>query len=389
MSRSYIVVAADMVTPTVLVLTLYHADKRRPITYRPGQYATMSFKRHGRPTPARCFSLTSDPLDRGWLQFGLRIEGNFTQAAAKHIKVGDTVTIDGPFGGFVLSPARDKIAVMMAGGIGITPFMSMIRNATKLQLDNQILLVYSSKTQDDVPFANELMQLEQANPNLHVVFTISTGPLSRFAGHRAVQGRVTPELLGNMLGGYYREKTFFICGPPPFMKSMTEELHRRHVTSSRIMTEVFSQSLPNEEVWIGQPSQIYALTALSMLLGIGVVTDHDFRTVLDKQAAQNSGGYVRDTKNTDTASSREQAIDQTIGDLITVGSDAETETGGPMVVGNGGQTPASSSSGSRTSTSSSSGSRSTSSSSSGSSSGTRTTSPTPSSSGGTTRPSRC
>lgn len=321
MSRSYKVIAADMTSPTTLVLTMFCVDKRKPITYRPGQYATISFHRHGRPTPARCFSVTSTPADKGWLQFGLRVAGNFTQAAAHNIKPGDVVTIDGGFGSFVLSPTRDRTVVFLAGGIGITPFMSLVRHAAKAGLSNDILLIYSSNNQNDVPFANELMSLEQQNPRFHVVFAISKGPLDRFAGHRAVSGRVTPELLDGMLANYYREKTYFLCGPGPFMEAMTAHLRSRKVPRVRIVTEEFTRGIPADTTWLGQPSQIYALTAVSMLLGTGMVIDHDFLAAAAKSQGTAEKSTVATTGTMET-SQREGAIDQTIGDLVTVNGDS-------------------------------------------------------------------
>lgn len=329
MEYKYRVIASQMITPTTLAITLHADGGKAGFPYQPGQYAALSFKNHARPTPARCFSMTSSPRDMGWLQFAMRVKGDYTSTAARHIHPGDEVTVEGPFGGFIMRPYRDQMAVLLAGGIGITPFMSMARYAASFQLSTDILLVYSCKTQDDIPFVAELTALEQQNPRFHVLFVIGDGPVDRLAGRYVARGRITGELLDNVLGRYYQGRTYFICGPLPFMESLEHNLRSRGVPKRRIMTESFSQQLaPKTSLLLGRPPQIYALTALSLVLGTGAVIEHDLgitRTALK--------GAVQMTKdNGAVGNSRETAVDQAIGSLQDGSPDAG-QPDGPTTIG--------------------------------------------------------
>src|SRR5665213_1716250 len=140
--HEYTVTSSQMSTESTLELFLHSNNKRlrRTLSYEPGQYAAISFMHNNRPTPARCFSITSSPTEQGLLQFGIRVHGNFTKTAMQSLIPGSKVIIEGPFGNFVFNAERDRSALMLAGGIGITPFISMLRYAARLQLPNDILL---------------------------------------------------------------------------------------------------------------------------------------------------------------------------------------------------------------------------------------------------------
>ena len=139
----YKLVRNEKISPSTQLITLVNDEPGRPFGFQPGQYAAISFKHNGKPTPARCFSIVSSPTDQETLQFSLRVNGHFTRAV-QDIKPGDIVKVFGPFGGFMLNTAHDKDVVMLAGGIGITPFISMIRYVSRLETDNKVSLLYLS-----------------------------------------------------------------------------------------------------------------------------------------------------------------------------------------------------------------------------------------------------
>ncbi|MGI0133336.1 MAG: ferredoxin--NADP reductase, partial [Candidatus Micrarchaeaceae archaeon] len=140
----YTVIDSKLTSPNTLVVTLYDNERRKPLTFEPGQYAAVSFlNKRNRPTPARCFSISSSPTEQGFLQFGIRVGGGFTKTAQRELAPGSKMIVEGPFGNFTFNATRDRSAMFLAGGIGVTPFLSMIRYATRLQLPNDIMLVYS------------------------------------------------------------------------------------------------------------------------------------------------------------------------------------------------------------------------------------------------------
>lgn len=283
--HKYIVQGVDQITPTTLLLTLKSKQDGSPFAFQPGQYAVINFYKKYRPSVVRCFSIVSSPTEQEILQFSMRTKGRFTKALTR-LKPGDNVDVRGPYGGFVFSTERDSRAVFLAGGIGITPFMSMVRYAAVTQAPNKIDLIYSCQTQDDVPFGEELKHLQQINPNFHVTFVIGQGPVDKFAGFQTAQGRISPELLAQFSNSETIVKpVFFICGPPPFMKAVASTLKSQGVRQEFIMTEAFSQG-PNRQTgkvknW---PLNMYILTGAGLAVASFIVMLSDLLKTLPPSA---------------------------------------------------------------------------------------------------------
>lgn len=308
--HKYRVSRNEHLTANTLLLTLTrNQNGSTPFSFQPGQYAAISFKRHKRPTAARCFSIVSSPTDQSTLQFSMRTAGRYTKALAS-LREGDEVKVRGPFGGFVFDDARDKDIVMLAGGIGITPFMSMVRYATATGRTNSILLLFSNRNQDDVPFAAELKLLQQRNPHFKVVFVIGEGPTDKFTGQAVAKGRITPELVDKVISGNYESNGFFICGPPPFMKGMTNVLHGKGVPGNRIMTEAFGQGSHRQTGKIRSwPFNIYVLSAVGVAVASLVVMIGDLIKTLPSSSLLGSSNT---TPLTSPVSTRQTDLDSLV-----------------------------------------------------------------------------
>jgi ferredoxin-NADP reductase len=291
--HKYVVQGVDQITPTTLLLTLKKDQVGSPFAFQPGQYAVINFYKKHRPSVVRCFSIVSSPTEQEILQFSMRTKGRYTKALTR-LTPGDAVTVRGPFGGFVFNKDRDLRTVFLAGGIGITPFMSMVRYAASAQAPNEINLVYSCQNQDDVPFADELKALQHKNPNFKVTFVIGQGPVDKFAGYQTAQGRITPELLDQFTSQNTAFKpTFLICGPPPFMKAVSSTLKSKGVQSSFILTEAFSQG-PNRQTgkvknW---PLNMYVLTSVGVGLASFIVMAVDLLKTLPPSSILGSKANV-------------------------------------------------------------------------------------------------
>lgn len=272
----YTVTSVNYVTPSILGLSLERQQGEKLFTFLPGQYATISFVKHMRPSAVRCFSIASSPNDQDILQFGIRIGGRFTKALTG-LSVGDSVVVGGPFGSFTFDSHTQRNIVMCAGGIGITPFMSMMRYATQLRLDNQLSLVCSVRSQNDIPYFDELKSLADQNPYLKLAFVVDSGGTDLIPyQHRIFTGRISPEVFDEVTGGDYNEPSFFICGPPPFMKGTASMLSGRGVSADRIITEAFSQG-PHKQTGRsrGWPFNIYMMGAVGSLVASVVVMSND------------------------------------------------------------------------------------------------------------------
>lgn len=273
--HTYIVHENAKITPSTLLLTLQRDEAERPIAFQPGQYAAIAYEKRGKLSHARCFSIVSSPTDQHLLQFSMRIRGRYTTALS-NLQKGDLVDVSGPFGGFVFDVTRDKKAVFIAGGIGITPFMSMLRYLSTLDADNDISLLYSCATQDDIPFEEELLSIQTEHPNLKVIFVIGNGPTDRLPTKHVATGRISAELLDEVTGKDYDDRRFFICGAPAFMKAMSSMLIGKGTPKTNILTEAFTQSSPKQtSILRSWPANVYALGAIGLALGTFVVMVSD------------------------------------------------------------------------------------------------------------------
>lgn len=266
--REYTVIGSEKNSPSTLVIALQDQTGRKPIDYLPGQFAAISFFSNHRPTPARCYSITSTPTTPGYLQFGIRVKSDFTKAAERNLVPGAKVIVEGPFGKFTYNTERDKSALLIAGGIGITPFISMVRYATHLQLNNDMLLLYSAHDQSDIPFLTDLEEITKTNYRVKVAMVISSGPVDRLRGFSVVQGHIDGKLLEQITSGVYGGRTYFVCGPTGFMSTISKTLLRAGVPTDRVLTEAFAQGdRSSKKLKHSLPLQVYSLTGLSLLLG--------------------------------------------------------------------------------------------------------------------------
>jgi len=308
----YRVARNERITPSTILLTLHKDAQSRPFAFAPGQYAAISFVQRGRPTPARCFSIVSSPTDPDILQFSTRTKGRFTNALAG-VPVGGEVIVRGAFGGFVFDSSRPSDTVLLAGGIGITPFMSMIQFASATQMKNKITLVFSCQTQDDIPFYNQITSLQSKNPNFNAVFVIGTGPTDKLSNQHVETGRISTELLDKLTASKYADKSFFICGPPPFMKAAVNMLRGRHTPGNNIITEAFSQG-PNRQTGAiaSWPLNVYSLGAVGLALGAAAIAVSDLLKALPPKALIESTNIAPILASTNT---RQQDLDALVNNL--------------------------------------------------------------------------
>lgn len=268
-------------TPTSFAVTLTRLDGTAFPPFAPGQYATLSFPGYRRLKGERSFSIASSPDDRLQLEFGVRVAGQYTTAMSR-VRQGDQAMIGGPYGRFTFDPARDHSAVFIAGGIGITPFLGMIRAATDQHLENDLTLLYSVRTLTDAPFAPEIDKLERINPQLRVIYAISDKQVP--AGSvRLIPGRITPDLLNLAVGGSPWGRSYFLCGPPAFMAAMTANLRAMGVSNAAIRTERFGVG-SSAIIERGTPIPKFTFAAwgvaAAMVFGTVASIEHSRRQVL-------------------------------------------------------------------------------------------------------------
>lgn len=252
-----------------LVLRVTPEDPDKTIEFTAGQYATIGFKVNGRPTPMRCFSFVGSPRTSE-LQFAMRPDGRFTSKVAQ-LEVGQKVNIQGAFGHFVIEELSDKNIVMLAGGIGITPFMSMLRWATEKKINKPITLIYSNHDKEHIPFNDEINELQIKNPNLRVVYLVTEGKHEE--ANKIFAGRPDIKLIKKLCSSRFQSSTFLICGPPAYMDKVADDLHLSKIKEEQIILESFEQK--STFGWklssLGIQAKTYLSVSLILVFMVGVI----------------------------------------------------------------------------------------------------------------------
>lgn len=240
----------------------------------------------------------------------MRIGGKFTHAIEK-LKEGDSVTVRGPFGGFVFDAPKQQNVVFCAGGIGITPFMSMLRFASTTNLKNNITLLYSVRNQNEVAYYEEIKQITSAHPNVRVFFVVGEGLIDKIhPSNQIFQGRINPEMLAKACNENYKDTTFFLCGPPPFMGAIVSMLKKSGAEADNIITEAFNQGKQKGK-GRGWPFNMYTIGAVGTFVSVGLVMTADLLKTIPESVLPEQ---LSSTKKA-SASSRQTEIDNLINSL--------------------------------------------------------------------------
>jgi len=156
----------------------------------------------------------------------------------KTMPLGSAVKLDGPSGDLTLHHDVKRTAVFLAGGIGITPFRSIVAQAAKEKLPHRIFLFYSNRRPEDAPFLDELQALEEENSNYRLVACMTEMAKS----HRSWQGE-SSQIHQEMLARYLTDAVspiYYIAGPPEMVKSLHTMIREAGVDDDSIRAEEFS-----------------------------------------------------------------------------------------------------------------------------------------------------
>ena len=226
-------------TPDVRTLRLMSADGGEfPFVYQPGQFINLQLIIDGKRVN-RSYSLASSPTRSDACELTIKREpsGLASKYIHEHLRVGDMLLVSGPSGKFIFTGDSSPGAVLIAGGVGITPVMSILRYLTDRAWKGPIHFLIVAKTEQDLIFRDELRWLQSRHPNLHVCITLTrTDPHSMWSGNR---GRATAELMTRVIPNL-TQLPVYLCGPNEMMDATTELLLKLGVPSSRIHTEAFS-----------------------------------------------------------------------------------------------------------------------------------------------------
>jgi ferredoxin-NADP reductase len=224
------------------------ANGRALPSFLPGQYLSLTVDIDGVRT-SRPYSISSSPTQTAYydLTVGRVKDGFVSNYLLDEVKVGDTLTTSGPLGNFYYNPLfHGQKLVFLAGGTGITPFMSMIRTFTDQNLDLDILLLYGCRSVKDALFLPELRRRAELHTNFKFELVLSE-PDSGDQGRRGlIDASLIKELVNDMAG-----TTFYICGPSAMQEFCTSQLESLGVRRRAIRREAFISpgDVLNDPAW--------------------------------------------------------------------------------------------------------------------------------------------
>ena len=231
-------------TPTVKTFRVVSAagDSPMPFTFVPGQFLNVAFSIGG-ARMNRSYSISSSPTERLYVELTVRREPR--GAVSRHIddllKVGDEFEASGPVGRFTFAGTEAESIVLIAGGVGITPMMSIARYLSAVSWPGHIFFFYTCRKQSDFIFRKELAALQQSNPKLLVTVTMSRPEGTDWAGPR---GHLTKELLTKTVPDIASRRVH-LCGPPSMMDATKAILTELGVPPEQVKTEAFGATKPS------------------------------------------------------------------------------------------------------------------------------------------------
>jgi ferredoxin-NADP reductase len=181
-------------------------------------------------------SLVSAPFEQE-LVVATRMRDSIFKRALKSLPIGGQAGLEGPFGSLALQNNRARPAVFLAGGIGITPFMSMLRQAAHDHLPQHLLLIYSNRRPEDAAFLAELQNLAQQHASFHLSPTMTDIAKSRQPWPGAT-GAITAALVSATIAGLHRP-VFYVVGPPGMVAAMRAVLEGVGIDDEDIRSEEF------------------------------------------------------------------------------------------------------------------------------------------------------
>ncbi len=215
-------------------------ESTKPLQFQPGQYAewTLAHENPDGRGNRRYFTISSSPTEKE-LQIGIKIfsdSSSFKKNLAA-MNVGNTITVSHATGDFLLPKDQTKKLVFIAGGIGITPFRSMIQYLLDKNEKRDIVLIYSNKTPEDVAYADVFDRAKQ-RLGIKVIYTISDSSSAQLATWQGRVGFVDKKLIETEVDDY-RERMFYISGPFAMVECFESMLKGMKVKHKNIKTDFF------------------------------------------------------------------------------------------------------------------------------------------------------
>lgn len=243
----------ELLSPDTKLFRFISAKPNKPLApFRAGQYIGLTVDINGVRT-SRPFSLASSPNQLSYYELGVRIKENgyVSPFLIENLKVGDILEASEPLGNLFYNPIfHGKDLVFIAGGSGITPFISLLRDISEKQLSLNIWLIFGCLTEKDILFKTKLDDIQKRRSNINIRYILSE-PDSDWKGE---SGFITRDKILNEIGTIAK-KYFFVVGNRAMYEFVREELNALGIPHHRVYYEAFGVPDDITKV-IGWPQEI-------------------------------------------------------------------------------------------------------------------------------------
>lgn len=199
--------------------------------YKAGQWMYTNIKIEG-VTKMHHFTISSSPTE-DYLMFTKKITDSPYSKALDSYTGGEWFRLWGPFGEFTFSGEYPKLG-FLSGGIGITPLRSILRYIVDKKLPTDVIMLYSNKTEADIVFRDELEQIQQASKSIRIEHVLTRQP-----EWKGLKGHINAQMIKEQIPDF-RERIFFICGPPSMNAALSKELKAVGMPENMIKLEDFT-----------------------------------------------------------------------------------------------------------------------------------------------------
>lgn len=241
-------------TPSVKTFRLVAPDGSDiPFVFMPGQFLTISAEIDGQRA-RRSYTIASSPTQRSYVEVTVKREeqGLISRHLHDQVAVDSELEVSAPLGIFTFTGTEADSIVLIAGGVGITPMMSVIRFLTDRSFPGDIQFLYGARTTQDFIFREELEYLQKRHPRLHVAATMSRAEGTAWMG---AEGPISKEFIARAVPDIARRRVH-LCGPPPMMEAVKAALAELGVPPDQVKTEAFG---PARGVAPGTPAPLPAV----------------------------------------------------------------------------------------------------------------------------------
>lgn len=217
----------------------FHVTKPADFAFKPGQAIDLILPAVPTADPAsgrHAFSIVSAPFESR-LTIATRMRDSPYKRALGTLAIGSPIQVEGPFGSLTLHNDRARPAVLVAGGIGITPFMSILRQTAHDQLPHALILLYANRRPEDTAFLAELQTLAEQNRHFRLLATMTQ--MSKSSLPWSGRSGAIDEALLRPVAGDFRTAIYYLAGPPAMVEALHQLLSRIGVDDDDIRSEEF------------------------------------------------------------------------------------------------------------------------------------------------------